>query len=63
MIKRLTGVEEEKELVDIILDYASEHRFTKSNISEAVEKVMQYMDGNAILGEIPTHEEPLPREN
>ncbi len=63
MLKRIVEVEEEERLVDLILDYALKHRFTKSNINEAVERVMQYMDDNAILGEVPACGELLPREN
>lgn len=47
--KRLVAQIEEDALVDMIIDYANRHKFTIANINEAVEKVLKYMENNAVL--------------
>lgn len=39
----------EKQLVNLIIQYAQENQLTISNISEAVNKAAEYMKDNAVL--------------
>ncbi len=39
----------EKQLVNLIIQYAQENQLTASNISEAVKKAKEYMQDNAVL--------------
>lgn len=49
MVKRLITGNEENELTEMILRYATQHNLTVSNIMGAVQKVREYMADNATL--------------
>lgn len=48
-IKKVSSVEDEEELVELIISYAQEKRFTLTNILDAVNKATKYMNDNAVL--------------
>jgi len=49
--RRLTTGKVERELVKLVLTYASDNSLTITNIQEAVEEVIKYMNDNAVLME------------
>lgn len=49
MIRRIVSQSEEMKLVETIIAFASQHKFTATNIMDAAHKAMTYMANNAVL--------------